>query len=152
MKRAGLWAVGIGVLASVGLLSVAQGYAGENDGATKCTKATLKGRYLFTATGTLLPPAAKEPTLVSVAGYHIFDGKGAGQDFVTALRNGIDEQVPVPIPITYTLDSNCTGTYTLPGGTSFDIFVPPNGDEFAAIGTDKGFVLVNPPSRRVAPK
>ena len=42
MKRVGLWAVGIGVLASVGLLTVTQGYAGDNDGATKCTLATLK--------------------------------------------------------------------------------------------------------------
>src|ERR1700724_3489350 len=47
MKRVGLWAVGIGVLASVGLLTVTQGYAGDNDGATKCTVKTLKGRYLF---------------------------------------------------------------------------------------------------------
>jgi hypothetical protein len=54
--------------------------------------------------------------------------------------------------VTYILNSDCTGTYTLPAGTSFDIFVSPNGDEFAAIGTDPGFVLVNPPSRRVAPK
>jgi hypothetical protein len=97
MRQIRLWALGIGVLVSVGPAAIEQGYAGDND-ATKCTTATLKGRYLFTATGTLLPPAAKEPTLVSVAGYHIFDGKGGGQDFVTALRNGIDEQVPVPIP------------------------------------------------------
>jgi hypothetical protein len=45
MKRVGLWAVGIGVLASVGPLTVAQGFAGENDGAPKCTLATLKGRH-----------------------------------------------------------------------------------------------------------
>jgi hypothetical protein len=150
MKRVGLWAIGIGALVSVGPLALERGYAADND--RKCTLATLKGRYLFTATGTLLPPAVKEPTLVSVAGYHIFDGKGGGQDFVTALRNGIDEQVPVPIPVTYTLDPDCTGAYTLPGGTSFDIFVSPNGDEFAAIATGAGYQLVNPPSRRVAPK
>jgi hypothetical protein len=152
MRRIGLWALGIGVFLSVGPLTVERGYAGDNEGATKCTVATLKGRYLFTATGTLLPPAVEEPTLVSVAGYHIFDGKGGGQDFVTALRNGIDEQVPVPIPVTYTLNSDCTGTYTLPGGANFDIFVAPNGDELAAIATGPGSVLVNPPSRRVAPK
>jgi hypothetical protein len=43
MKRVGLWALGIGVLASVGLLTVAQGFADENDRATKCTLATLRG-------------------------------------------------------------------------------------------------------------
>jgi hypothetical protein len=57
MKRVGLCAVGIGGLVSVGLLSVAQGYAGDNDGATKCTVKTLKGRYLFAAPATLFPPA-----------------------------------------------------------------------------------------------
>ncbi len=154
MNRLGLWAVGIGVLASGGLLSVAQGYAGDNDGATKCSLKTLKGRYLFTATGTLLPPAfgVKAPTPVSVAGYHIFDGDGTGNDFATALVNGIDEQVPVPTAVTYTLNSDCTGTYTVGGAEHFDIFVSPNGDELAAIATDPGFVLVNAPSRRVAPK
>ena len=138
----------------MGILTVEQGYAGDNDGATRCTKETLKGRYLFTATGTLLPPAfgVKAPTPVSVAGYHIFDGDGTGNDFVTALVNGIDEQVPVPTAVTYTLNSDCTGTYTVGGAEHFDIFVSPNGDELAAIATDPGFVLVNAPSRRVAPK
>jgi hypothetical protein len=46
MKRVGLWAIGIGVLASVGLLTVAPGFA-DNDGLTKCSLKTLKGRYLF---------------------------------------------------------------------------------------------------------
>jgi hypothetical protein len=58
MRRVGLWAVavGIGVLVSVELLTVAQGYAGDNDGAPKCTLATLKGRYLFASPTTLFPP------------------------------------------------------------------------------------------------
>jgi hypothetical protein len=153
MKRAGLWALGIGALVSLGTLAVQQGYAGDNDGKTKCTLATLKGRYLFTATGTLLPSAAgEEPILVSVAGFHIFDGNGRGEDIVTVLRKGSIELERAAIPVTYILDSDCTGTYTLPDNTSFDIFVSPNGDELAAIATAPGVVLVNPPSRRVAPK
>ena len=71
---------------------------------------------------------------------------------MTALVNGINEQVPVPTAVTYTLNSDCTGTYTVGGAEHFDIFVSPNGDELAAIATDPGFVLVNAPSRRVAPK
>jgi hypothetical protein len=90
--------------------------------------------------------------LVSVAGFHIFDGKGGGEDIVTALRNGSIELERTAIPVTYILDSDCTGTYTLPDKASFDIFVSPNGDELAAIATGEGSVLVNPPSRRVAPK
>jgi hypothetical protein len=157
MKRVGLWAVGIGVLVSVGLLSVVQGHADDNDGATKCSLKTLKGRYLFATTGTALPPAfglqeGDPPSLISVAGYQIFDGMGKGQDFVTVLFNGIKLDLPVPIPTTYTLNSDCTGTYTEGGADTFDIFVSPNGDELASIATGQGFVLVNAPSRRVAPK
>ena len=47
MKRVGLYAVGTGVLVSVGLLSAAQAFAGDNDGATQCSLKTLKRRYLF---------------------------------------------------------------------------------------------------------
>jgi hypothetical protein len=157
MKRIGLWALGIGVLLSVGPLTVERGYAGDIDGATKCTQATLKGRYLFATTGTALPPAfglqeGDPPSLISVAGYQIFNGDGTGNDFVTVLFNGINLHLPVPIATTYTLNSDCTGTYTEGGADKFDIFVSPNGDELASIATDPGFVLVNAPSRRVAPK
>ena len=81
MRRIGLFALGIGVLISVGLLSVAQGFADDNDGATKCSLKTLKGRYLFAGSGTLFPPAfgVTEVSVDSAAGYHIFDGNGAGQ-------------------------------------------------------------------------
>ena len=47
MKRIGLWAAGIGVLISVGLLTVEQGYAEDKEHAKKCTLATLDGRYLL---------------------------------------------------------------------------------------------------------
>ena len=81
MKRVGLWAVGIGVLVSVELITVAQGYAGGNDGAPKCTLATLKGRYLFAAPATLFPPAfgLTEQAVGNAAGYHVFNGNGTGQ-------------------------------------------------------------------------
>ena len=151
MNRVGLWALGIGVLVSVGPLAVERGYAGDNDG--KCTLATLKGRYLFAGTGTLLPPAfgVTEPSLSSAAGYHIFNGDGTGTDFVTFLINGIIVPVTSPISTTYTLNSDCTGTVTVLGGPHADIFVSPNGDELAWINTDPGVVAVLGPDRRVAP-
>jgi hypothetical protein len=55
VKRFGLWVAGIGVLVSIGLLTVEQGYTEEKQRATKCTLATLTGRYLFALTGTLFP-------------------------------------------------------------------------------------------------
>ena len=76
MKRIGLLAVGIGVLANVELLTVAQGYAGDNDGATKCSLKTLKGRYLFSAPAIIFPPAfgltGTETAVGNAAGFHVF--------------------------------------------------------------------------------
>jgi hypothetical protein len=157
MRRIGLWAIGIGVFLSVGPLTLEQGYADENDGAPKCTLATLKGRYLFATTGTLLPPArgVEEPSVSAAAGYHIFNGNGTGTDFVTAVRNGTVNVSRSPFDLTYTLDSDCTGTYSvLPlrqGLPTFDIFVSPNGDEIASINTDPGATGSYTPSRRVWP-
>ena len=131
MKSVGLWAAGIGALASVGLLTVEQGFADENDRATKCTPATLKGRYLFAGSGTLFPPAfgVTEVSVGNAAGFHIFNGNSTGQDYVTFTLNGIDQHVPSPNVLTYTLDVDCTGTYAVEGGgPTFDIFVSPTGN------------------------
>jgi len=151
MKQVGLWAVGIGVLASVGLLTVEQGFA---DSGAKCTLATLKGRYLFAAHGTLFPPAfgLTEQAVGNAAGFHIFNGNGTGHDYVTLTLNGVVVPVPSPNDLTYTLNPDCTGTYAVIGGPTFDIFVSPNGDEMAAINTDLGNASSYTPSRRVAPQ
>jgi hypothetical protein len=158
LKRAGLWAIGIGVLASVGLVSVEQAFAG--DGAPKCSVATLKGRYLFAAPTILFAPAfglqGTETAVGNAAGIHVFNGDGTGEDYVTATLNGVDQHVPSPAPFKYTLEADCTGTYALLpigiGLPTFAIFVSPNGDELAAINTDPGNASSYTPSRRVAPK
>jgi hypothetical protein len=160
MKRVGLRAIRAGLMICVGIGAVEQGYADENDGATKCTVKTLKGRYLFGGgSATLFPPAfgVTEVSVGSAAGYHIFDGNGGGQDFVTFTVNGIDQNVPSPNQLTYTLNPDCTGTYAvLPLGVgfpTFDIFVSPNGDEMTSINTGPpGAAGSFTPSRRVAPK
>jgi hypothetical protein len=156
MKRAGPLAIKIGLMICVGIGAVEQGYADENDGATRCTVKTLKGRYLFAGSGTLFPPAfgVTETSVDSAAGYPIFNGDGTGQDYVTFTVNGVDQHVPSPDPLTYTLNSDCTGTYTvLNGGPSFDIFVSPNGEELAVIATGPpGNALAEGPNTRVGPK
>ena len=158
MRRIGLWAMGLGVLVGVGPLALERGYAGDNDGTTKCNDATLKGRYLFAGSATILPPAYEvtEATPGAAAGYHIFDGKGGGHDYVTFVLNGIDQKVPSPNDLEYDLKSDCTGTHSvLPLGhglPAFAIFVSPNGDEMTSINIEGLSVVVYPPSRRVAPK
>ena len=152
MKRAGLWAIGIGLLVNVGPLAVEQGYAGDHEG--KCTLTTLKGQYLFAGSAMLFPPAfgipeGTPPSVGSSAGYHIFNGDGTGIDFVTATLNGVDQHVPSPVLITYTLNHDCTGTYSVQNGPNFDIFVAFDGSQLAVIGTDPGAAGLEIPSQRV---
>ena len=149
MKRITLWAVGITALLSVGFVTVEQGHA---DGATGCTLATLKGQYLFAGSGTLFPPTfgVTETSLANSAGYHIFNGDGTGTDFVTFSVNGVDQHVGSPVAITYTLKSDCTGTYTVqPNALHFDIFVARDGEELSVIVTDPGNAFSEGPNRRV---
>ena len=90
MKRASSWAIVI-ALVTVGLLTVGQAYAEEEqkDDALTCSLETLKGRYLFATSGTLLPPAfgVTEPTPGASNGFEIFNGDGTGTGIVT-LRVG----------------------------------------------------------------
>jgi hypothetical protein len=142
-KRIGLWATGIGVLVTVGLLAVEQGYAEEKEHATKCTLATLKGRYLFVVNGTYFPPAAGVTTqsLFSRAGYRIFHGDGTGTTIVTETINGVVHAADIHGDLSYTVNADCTGTLkVLSAGATQEIFVAPNGEDMSVIATDKGHV------------
>jgi hypothetical protein len=137
MKRVGIWAIGISLVVTLGLLTIERGSAqGEKP---MCTLATLKGRYLFATSGTLLPPAfeVKEPTPGASAGFHIFNGDGTGTDIVTVRIGGKIVLRKVAAPISYTVNADCTGSYTVrvPNGPSFDLFIAPTGDAVATIAT-----------------
>jgi hypothetical protein len=151
MKRARLWVMGIGVLVGAGLLPVGRGYAGEDDHPTRCTLATLKGQYLFSASGTLFPPASGGTSAATAnsAGFHIFNGDGTGTDFVTVSVNGIDQQVPSPVAFTYTLNHDCTGTLTVLNGPKSDIFAAVDGSAATGINTDPGVAVYGGISFRV---
>jgi hypothetical protein len=146
MKRVGLWAIGVGVLLSVGPLAGEQGYAGENK--ARCTLATLKGLYMFAQSGSIvgLGPQA-------VTGKDIFYGNGNFDSLATISVNGVISVAPAPG--TYTLNSDCTGTVTIPmepvaPDVHLDIYVAPDGSEFFTIETDTGTVLAGT-IQRVAP-
>lgn len=102
-----------------------------------CTLATLQGRYLFAESGVVLPPAfgVAVPTQAADAGIHIFNGDGTGTDTVTfRIGNNIVLENVVS-PLLYTVNPDCTGTITVINGPSFDIFIAPDGAEFARIAT-----------------
>jgi hypothetical protein len=150
MKRVGLWAaIGIGIFITVGLITVEPGYAEE-----KCTLKTLKGRYLFALTGTLFPPAfgVTAPTPSNAAGFHIFNGDGTGTDIVTFTVGGATVLSNSVNPITYTVNADCTGSYSVPNGPSFGLFIAPDGESIATIATDPPGNEVSGISRRVSGK
>lgn len=154
LKRIVLGTIGTGVLLGVGLLTVGRGYADDTtDRTTTCTLATLKGQYLFAGSGTLFAPAfgltGTETAVAASAGYHIFNGDGTGTDFVTFTVNGVNQNVPSPVPISYTLKPDCTGTYTVELGPHFNIFVALDGEELSVIDTDLGASVAEGPDRRV---
>jgi hypothetical protein len=140
VKHTDLLAIGIGVLASAGLFTMARANAGEDEHPARCTLATLDGQYLFGAPTTLFPPAfgVTEQSIATSAGFHIFNGDGTGTDFVTFVVNGMNQNVPSPIPTTYTLKADCTGTFSVKNGPNFDIFVALDGSGLSVVTTDQG--------------
>ena len=155
MNRVGLWAaIGIGIFITVGLITMEPGYAEEKEDEPTCTLKTLKGRYLFAASGTLLPPAfgVTEPTPGADAGYHIFNGDGTGTDTVTVRVGSEIVLENFVTPISYTVNADCTGSYTVPNGPSFDLFIAPNGEAIARIATAPPGNYVSSIDRRVSRK
>jgi hypothetical protein len=154
MKRACLRLVAIGLFITVGFLTVGQAYADE----PSCTLKTLKGRYLFSLPAMLVPPAfgITEPTPGNAAGFHIFNGDGTGTDIVTLRLGGVTVFSASVMPITYTVNADCTGSYTtqVPQGPSpsFGLFIAPDGESIAAITTDPPGNQASDISRRVSRK
>ena len=151
MNRVSLWASGMGLVIGLVLPVVERGYAAE----PTCTLHTLKGRYLFALTGTLFPPAfgVTEPIASNATGFHVFNGDGTGTDTVTVRVGSTITLDKVVAPITYTVNANCTGTYTVnvPDGPSFDIFIAPDGDEIATFATAPAGNQLASIDRRVSP-
>jgi hypothetical protein len=121
----------------------------------QCTLATLKGRYLFAGAGTILPPnsGVTEPTPGTHAGFHIFNGDGTGEDFLTVRINGKTVVDKFEVPIKYTVNADCTGGYApqIKDGPTFELFIAPSGEQFSLISVTPGDygVEIDP---RVSPK
>src|SRR6266498_3162213 len=153
MKRVSLGMIGIGLVVTVGLLTVKHGYAEEKDHAPTCTLKTLKGRYLSTFSGFLVPPTPGVTTQTPLAGAQvdIFNGDGTGTHQATVSVNGAIAQFR-DVLVSYTVNADCSGTITLQlpfGDVNSDMYIAPNGAEFAVVQTDTGSISANV-SRRVS--
>jgi hypothetical protein len=107
-----------------------------------CSEAGLKGTFVYTSTGVIV--AAPIPSLVGPSaevGTQYFDGKGGVTFTFNASQNGTI--FPATETGTYTVNDNCTGTFTEnnPGFTAhFSFVLDDNGNGFQAICQDTGVV------------
>lgn len=135
-------------------LNTMTGLAAANS--APCSLATLKGRYLFAHSGTILPPAfgVTEPTPGADAGIHTFNGDGTGTDLVTVRIGSQILLNNVTVPITYTVNADCTGEYRpqVPNGPAFSLFVSPKGDSFAIVSTEPPGNYVSAIDQRISTK
>ena len=80
-------------------------------------------------------------------------GDGTGTDTVTFRIGGNIMLENVTAPTFYTVNADCTGKLTvLHGGPSFDLFIAPDGSEFASISTAPAGNYPASINRRVARK
>jgi len=144
--------IGVGVLVSLGLLTIEQAHSGQQGGPRTCSLGTLKGLYMFAQSGYTTVSGSLVP--VGVTGKDVFHANGTFDSLATISFGG----TIVPgdaAPGTYALNSDCTGTVTVIMAPSapdvhLNIFVAPDGDEIFTVQTDPGNVLSGT-ERRVAP-
>lgn len=128
--------------AVVGLALPSITLAGDGHEARECSAKTLRGVYMFHASGynivngVALPKAIIE-TLV-------FDGEGnVTTPAVSVSINGTILQPPQGAPGIYTVDADCTGTLTFAdaAGNKFDLQIKPRGNEINLLQTNSGTVM-----------
>jgi hypothetical protein len=143
MNRKGLWAGGLALIllvvgAAALLTTVGAGYAKDEDASrAKCSEATLKGTYLFAQNGVEIKGDEQRP--FAIAGYDVFDGNGEVKGVASANFNGKITRNE-PLPGTYSVKANCTGTFTFTNGTRYDMFIAPDGSMFAFVRTNPEIV------------
>ncbi len=123
-------------MALVGITGVAR--ADDDEGA--CSVATLRGPYLFAASGfNIVGGIAQPKAIVEVIR---FDGNGAlTVPAATVSINGTIVHPPPNGTGTYTVAPDCSGTLTFSSGLTFDLFLAPGGREFTMIQTNPFTVL-----------
>ena len=144
MNRKGLWAGGVALIllvvgAAALLTTVGVGYAKDENASSraKCSKATLKGTYLFAEDGVELKGNDQRP--FAIAGYDVFDGNGEVKGVDSGNFNG-EVFRNDRFSGTYTVKANCTGTFTFTNGTRYDMFIAPDGSKFAFVRTNPEIV------------
>jgi hypothetical protein len=128
-------------LAAVALLCCLSAAAVAHD--KECSLSTLKGDYVFSASGHSLIAGIWQPK--AIVEYIHFNGDGTlsvtAATVANAGNSGIVTQSPPGGTGTYALDADCKGTLQFTPGPSFDIFVARKGRGFWMIQTNPGNVF-----------
>jgi hypothetical protein len=110
--------------------------------ASQCSVKTLRGRYVFTASGFTIDPVAGAVRPKGII--EVIDFNGDGTLLVpggTRSLNGVITRfAPNATVFDYTLGDDCLGTITFDGPT-FDIVVAPRGNQLWLIQTNPNNVF-----------
>ena len=138
-RRIGL--IGVGLLVALGCLSLPWGRAPRAEDLLGCSRAMLRGTYIFAAAGFNIANGTQIP--VTYAGQEVYYGDGTMTGVYSVSENGTIAR-NIPYTGTYTVNGDCTGTLTTTeerGTFHYDQFVGPTGDEFSWVATDPGIVV-----------
>jgi hypothetical protein len=131
-------------LAAAALICCLSGTALAHD--KECSLATLRGDYVFSASGHSLIAGVWQPK--AIVEYIHFNGDGTLTVTAATVANAGNSSVVTQSPPggtgTYALDANCKGTLQFTPGPSFDIFAAPRGKGLWMIQTNPGNVFQGP--------
>ena len=110
------------------------------DKPAECTAATIRGVYLFNASGYRIVGGVPQPNAFIFT--LVFDGLGNMTTPAVSLSiNGAIIQPPQGSPGNYTVDADCTGTLTFADGPKFDLQITPNGKQINLLQTNPATVM-----------
>jgi hypothetical protein len=152
MRRIG-WAVAMACVAAVAIAGVrlvgadghgngngqeASGFAQSTGERAACTERTLRGSYVFSATGFNIVGGVQQPkAIVEVI---VFHGDGTlDVPAATVSLNGVIIR-SLHSSGTYTVENNCSGTIAFNGPT-YDMFLSKHGDHISMIQTNPNTVF-----------
>jgi hypothetical protein len=117
--------------------SSASAFAAQED--RDCELKTLRGSYLFAASGFNIVGGVAQPKAIHEV--LDFDGDGAlGVPFVSLSVNGTVSHPPAGSGI-YTIDSTCRGTLVFNNGPSYDIVADVRGETVSMFQTNPNTVF-----------
>ena len=109
-----------------------------------CSAATLNGRYGLTFSGFTTNGAVPAPITAFIpiigGGLVNFDGNGNLSASETVSLGGLI--LPVNVPGTYTVNSDCTGSFTT-SRAHLNLVIVRNGREILAVNTDHGNTVLD---------